>query len=165
MRRRDARAAIPPAIVLGLALVVALPQAAPPDFSGRWVLSLQRSRIDPRVGAGLEGGTLRVTQTAQRVALARVFTAGGKEDRGGYDLALDGTEAATKEGPMVRRSRLGWEGEALVLRERIAAPQGEATNTVHYRLLDGGRTLEARESFRGPRFQYDNVWVFERQAK
>jgi hypothetical protein len=139
--------------------------AAGPNFSGQWRLSLQHSQIDPRLGAGLEAGLAQVTQDAERFAVARVFIRAGKEDRLSYELLLSGAEKATADGPMVRRSHLEWEGEALVLRERVTAPQGEATNTVHYRLLDGGKTLEARESFRGPRLQYDNVWVFERVAK
>lgn len=134
--------------------------AAPLDFSGKWALSLERSQIDPRIGKGLERGSAQITQTDAILTLARVFVTGGKEDRGGYELRLDGTEKTTTEGPITRHARLAWEADSLVLHERLTAPQGEATNTVHYRLLDGGRTLEARESFRGPRMQYDNVWVF-----
>jgi hypothetical protein len=93
-----------------------------------------------------------------------VFVAGGKESRNGYDLATDGTETEKVEPPITTRSRLEWDGDVLVLRERLTAPQGEATNTVRYRLLDGGRTLEAHESFRGPKLQYDNTWVFERRG-
>ena len=66
---------------------------------------------------------------------------------------------------MITPSRLAWEGDVLVLHERLTAPQGEATNTVHYWLLDAGQTLEARESFRGPRLQYDNLWVFAKASR
>lgn len=164
MRHPDVRTSVLLA-VLALAPLSVAARAALPDLSGQWTLSLQRSQIDPRIGGGLEAGTVQVTQNAERLAFARVFLRGGKEERSGYELPLNGAEKAVTEGQMVRRSHLEWEGEALVLRERIAAPQGEATNTVRYRLLDGGKTLEARETFRGPRFQYDNVWVFDRKGK
>jgi hypothetical protein len=136
-----------------------------PDYTGDWVLRLDRSKLDERIGAGLERGTLRVRHTDSRFELRRVFARGGKDDASDFELMTDGTEKTSSEGPITRFSRLAWEEGILVLRERLAAPQGEATNTVHYRLLDGGRVLEARESFRGPRLQYDNVWVFERQAR
>jgi hypothetical protein len=136
-----------------------------PGFSGVWTLSLSRSHLDARVGAGIEKGSVTVTQTDARFAFRRVFVTGGREDRSGYDLTLDGRETTVPEGPMTRRSKLAWDGDVLVLSERVVAPQGEATNTVRYRLLDGGKTLEARESFRGPKLQYDNVWVFERQSQ
>jgi hypothetical protein len=108
--------------------------------------------------------TGRITHRDPVFEFDRVFTRAGKDDKGGYSLFTDGSEKVTVEGAMTTRSKMAWETGLLVLRERIEAAQGHATNTVHYRLLDGGRTLEARESFRGPRLQYDNVWVLERRA-
>jgi hypothetical protein len=142
-----------------------LAAGARPDFSGAWTLSLSRSHLDARASAGIEKGSVAVTQTDARFAFRRVFVAGGREDRSGYDLTLDGRETTVAEGPITRRSTLAWDGDVLVLSERVSAPQGEATNTVRYRLLDAGKTLEARESFRGPKLQYDNVWVFERRTE
>lgn len=147
-----------------IASVVSTQSAGGLDFSGDWTLSLQRSAIDPRIGAGLESGRVRITHTGSKLTFERVFVTKGKEERSGYDLTTDGAETVNVEPPITRRSRLEWDGDVLVLRERLAAPQGEATNTVRYRLLDQGRTLEARESFRGPRLQYDNVWVFEKRG-
>jgi hypothetical protein len=148
-------------IVVG---VISIHGAPRPDFSGDWTLSLARSAIDPRIGAGLESGRLRITHTGSRLTFERVFVTKGKEDRSGYELATDGTETEKVEPPITRRSRLEWDGDVLVLQERLAAPQGEATNTVRYRLLDEGRTFEAREGFRGPKLRYDNVWVFEKRG-
>jgi len=165
------------AIAAGLLSVLAMPflpgdlpgslglpitAAARPDYSGEWTLSTARSRIDQRIAATIESGRASIVQTQARLTFRRTFISGGKEDKVSWDLALDGTESETTNGPVTRRARLDWDGEVLVLRERLSAPQGEATNTVRYSLLDGGRTLEARESFRGPRLQYDNVWVFGR---
>ena len=132
-------------------------------MSGDWALSLQRSRLDHRIAQGLERGTVKITQTDSLFTFRRLFVVGGKEDRAGYELPLDGTEKAVSDGPMPHHSKLEWEADALVLRERYKAPQGEATNTVHYRLLDNGRTIEAREVFHGPRVQYDNTWIFEKR--
>lgn len=60
-------------------------------------------------------------------------------------------------------SRLYWEGDILVFVTRIVAPQGEATNIVHYSLREGGRVIEAAEKFRGPKLSYDNLWVFDKK--
>jgi len=153
---------------IGLALAAALlipvcPSAQPRvDYSGDWVLNLGRSRLDQRVWGGLERGTVQITHRGGTFGFSRVFTVAGREDKAAWELVIDAAEKLVAEGPVTRRSRIAWEDGLLVLRERLVAPQGEATNTVHYRLLDDGRTLEARESFRGPRLQYDNVWILER---
>ena len=149
------------AFLTGVVAVVAQ-GAQRPNFSGDWVLSPQRSHLDQRIAQGLKRGTVKITQTDSLFAFTRVFVVAGKEDRTGYELPLDGTEKAMSDGPIPHNSKLEWEGDALVLRERYKAPQGEATNTVRYRLIDNGRAIEAREVFRGPRLQYDNVWVFEK---
>lgn len=133
-----------------------------PDFSGHWTLSIESSTIDPRIGAGLERGVVEIVHRESSVAFRRTFTAKGRDDRSDYELTPDGAEKTRAEGAITRHSRLAWDGDALVLTERLVAPQGEASNIVRYRLLDAGRTLEAREQFRGPRLQYDNVWVFRR---
>jgi len=77
-------------------------------------------------------------------------------------LPTNGSEVVVEEGGITTRSRLIWDGDALVLGERLTAKWGEATNRVRYHLEDGGRTLIAEERFRGSRVAYDNLWVADK---
>ena len=133
-----------------------------PDYSGEWALNLQRSTLDPRIAAGIEKGTMTIVHHDPAFELRRTFMKGGKPDSVRFALTTDGAEKVQAEGQVTWRMRMTWEDGALVARMTGKAPQGEATNVVFYCLLDGGRTLEARESFRGPGLQYDNVWILEK---
>lgn len=134
-----------------------------PNYSGEWVLRVDRSTLDRRVWAGLERGTLRVVHREPSVEFRRAFVVQGQPEESVWTMTTNGEEQVKTAGAQSRRSRLSWVGGILVLTERAIAPQGEATNTVEYRLLQDGRVLEAKERFKGPRLQYENIYVFEKR--
>ena len=134
-----------------------------PDYSGEWVLRADRSGLDQRVWAGLEKFTVRIAHREPRFEFRHTSVTNGKTDVFGWTLTTDGREQVITEGTVERHSRLAWSEGILVLSQRVVAPMGEATNTVEYRLLEGGRVLEAHERFKGPRLQYENRYVFEKQ--
>ncbi len=134
-----------------------------PDFSGEWVLSKERSRLQVPQATSLDRGLVRIQHRDPQFRFHRVFVSGGQDDTLTWQLKTDGVEVAGENGQMRTFSRLFWEGDTLVFVTRFVSPRGEATNTVRYRLKDGGRTLEAHEVFRGPRFSYDNLWVLEKR--
>jgi hypothetical protein len=134
-----------------------------PDFSGEWTLNKEKSRLQyPEISA-IERGTVTTVHKEPSFHFERVFFIHGREDTLQYDLSTTGEPKTTQEGRFTDVSKLYWDGDTPVLENRITGPQGEATNTVRYRLLDGGKTLEAEEHFRGPRHQHDNQWVFDRK--
>ncbi|NIM10593.1 MAG: hypothetical protein GTO45_01255 [Candidatus Aminicenantes bacterium] len=133
------------------------------DFSGEWVLNKEKSKFQVQQLAALEQAVVRIEHREPIFKLYRTFTFGGKEDVFSYELSTDGKEVESQEEGRKLFSKLYWEGDALVFVTRIIAPQGEAVNTVYYRLLEKGQVLQAEESFRGPRFSYDNLWVFEKR--
>ena len=148
--------------VLALGVLAAVAGQSKPDYSGEWALNLQRSTLDPRIAAGIEKGTIAIVHHDPAFELRRTFVRSGKPDSVSFALTTDGVEKVQVEGSVTWHMRMTWEDGALAARMRGTARQGEATNVVFYRLLDGGRTLEARESFRGPNLQYDNVWILEK---
>ena len=93
----------------------------------------------------------------------RVFYRGTRGDTLDYSATTDGREVVHQEGDVRSVIALSWAADTLVCTIRIEGPWGGATNLIRYRLLDGGRTLEARESYLGPHVSYDNVWVFARR--
>jgi hypothetical protein len=57
-----------------------------------------------------------------------------------------------------------WEGDVLVLSQTYSKPGfPDGTNVVHYRLLEGGRILEAVERVTGLG-AHENVWIFDRSG-
>ncbi len=154
----------------GIALALLLPwligPARPvgqrPDLSGTYTLVKARSTLVPQAAA-LDSGVVRIEHREPAYRFHRVFFRGVAGDTLDYAGTTDGRESVIGEGEVRSTATLGWSGDTLVFAVRMEAPWGAATNVVRYALRDGGRTLEARETFRGARVSYDNVWVFERR--
>ncbi len=146
-----------------LCVAGSLAAQARPDFSGEWVLSKERSRLQVPEAASLERGLVQIHHRDPQFRFHRVWVSGGQEDSLTWQLKTDGVEVAGSLDQMRTFQRLFWAGDTLVFVTRFLTPRGEATNTVRYRLTDEGRTLEAHEVFRGPRFSYDNLWVLEKR--
>lgn len=143
--------------------VMASQAAQKPDLSGTWVLNLDKSRL--QIEDKIESGTFTIEHKEPDFRFSRVFVVGGKDDAVSYALTTDGREKIAKEPDRTTTSRLYWDGDVLVLDERIVLGDGrEATNVVRYSLQDGGRTLVAEEKFRGPIHKHDNLWVAERKT-
>jgi hypothetical protein len=136
-----------------------------PDFSGEWILNKDKSHLELKILKKLEKAMAKIEHRDPVFKLSRVFIIEGEDNSLTLELISDGIEKSSQEGNQTHHSRLYWEGKMLVFVTRIVAPQGEATNTVRYQLLENGRILKAEEKFRGPRLEYDNVWVFEKQEK
>ena len=152
-------------LTVGLLCVAGMASLAAqkPDFSGTWVLNLDKSRL--QIEDKIESGTFTIEHKEPDFRFSRVFVVGGKDDAVSYALTADGREKIVKEPGRTTTSRLYWDGDVLVLDERIVLGDGrEATNVVRYSLRDEGKSLVAEEKFRGPRHKHDNLWVAERKT-
>lgn len=155
--------------VLGAVLLPAAgtrPHAIPagkPDLSGTWALNLEKCQL--QFPAKLDGGTITIEHKDPAFRFSRTFVGGGKEDSLTYELTTDGREKIVTGPGRTTTSRLSWDGDVLVLDERIVLADGRAaTNVVRYSLREGGRTLIAEEKFRGPFHKHDNLWVADRKS-
>jgi hypothetical protein len=152
-----------PAVLLGAAVLAAL-GLEKADFSGVWVINPQKSQLAN--WAKYDRTTITIEHEEPNFRFHRVSIKGGKTDESGYELSTDGVEKVKKDGRMTVYSRLFWEGEVLVLQDRMVLADGrEATNTVRYTLKDGGKTFVAEEKFRGPVVKYDNLWVADKKER
>src|SRR5512135_2948515 len=150
----------------GLVLFLAVPllrAQGRPDFSGTWEFNAAKSRIEIKVK--LDRAVFTIDHKEPHFKLNRVFVIAGKDDRLEWALDTDGRERVEQENGRTVHSRLYWDGDVLVFDVRFVLKDGrEATNVVRYSLRDGGRTFVAEEKFRGPRLQYDNLWVADRTS-
>ena len=103
------------ALLLFLVPAIALAQAKP-DFSGTWVLDVEKSWSGTMDGPRLPAETLVVKQTTAALTFEQ------SEEPGTVVVRLDGEESV-KDSPMGRtRLRASWEGDRLVMKmEAVAA--------------------------------------------
>jgi len=133
-----------------------------PDFSGDWIFSAEKSKLQTQMK--LDSATFTIDHKEPEFRFSRVFMVGGKEDAFSYSLTTDGKEKVEEQPDRTLHCRLYWDGDVLVFDVRIVLKNGrEATNVVRYNLQDGGRTFVAEEKFRGPVLKYDNLWVADRK--
>jgi hypothetical protein len=152
-------------LIVGLLCVAGMASLAAdkPDFSGTWVLNLKKSQL--QIQEKLDSATFTIEHKEPDFRFSRVFVVEGKADALSYALTTDGKEKIDKQPGRTTVSRLTWDGNVLVLDERIVLADGrEATNVVRYSLRDGGQTLVAEEKFRGPIHKHDNLWVADRRT-
>lgn len=146
----------------GAAVRTAATDPAKPDFSGTWIINLEKSRL--QIQAKIESGEFTIDHKEPDFRFRRVFVIDGKKDEISFALATGGTVKTEELPDRTVHSRLYWDGDVLVFDARIVLKNGrEATNVVRYALSDGGRTFVAEETFRAPVLKYDNLWVAERK--
>ena len=132
-----------------------------PDFSGRWLLDLDRSSIK---GDNPPVSSIFVIQHKEpRWHLSRTHIySSGKSDTQNIDLVtMERKGSVHREGGYTVSSRMYWEGESLVLDEKISGPGGwRGTNLVKYSLADNGKTLIALEREEDSKSKTTNRWMF-----
>jgi hypothetical protein len=134
-----------------------------PDYSGTYVLDMQRTKL--QINRKVLSGEIILEHREPSFKFRRAFRIEGREtlETSEYEITTDGREVVKKDGDVTSRQSMTWDGDSLVFAENLSSPRwADATNTVRYRLEDGGKTLVAEERFRGP-WNYDNLWVAVRK--
>ena len=148
-------------LVCLLSLSGAEQPARRPDFSGRWLLDLDRSSIkgdNPPVSSIF---VIQHKEPRWRLSRTHIYSS-GKSDTQYIDLiTTERKESVRREGSYTVSSRMYWEGDSLVLDEKISGPGGwRGTNLVKYSLADNGKTLIALEREEDSKSKTTNRWVF-----
>lgn len=133
-----------------------------PDFSGEWILSRRASTLSPGADA-VQSGVMRIDHREPTFRCKAAFVSESGPLQYEYELRSDGREIVSTQQGITTVSRLGWEGDALVVTWRTQRPDGEMNLSFRHELLDAGRRLRAAEQLRGSGHDQDNVWMFERR--
>ncbi len=144
-------------LLAGLALAQTGPK---PDFSGTWKLNLAKSKLETPPP---DSSMFTIDHKEPQFRLKRTHVFRGKADTWSIDLTTDGKEVVQKDSSGDFHVRLRWEGSTLIFDSYWMVGTAKATNVVVYSLLADGSVFTADERFAGPRRQYHNVWVFDRQ--
>lgn len=154
-------------LLLPLALpLAAQTQKAKPDLSGTWIFSAQKSSLKTPAPTSM---TLQIAQSDPQINFSRSQIYGEHTFDWKLEAVTDGQKEVVQKLPEYTANiRVYWEGESLVLDQKIVAPDGtQANDMVTYSLIDGGHTLQAveRQTTVGGKGATTNKWVYEKRAQ
>ena len=153
--------------VLLLAGIAAHGQAtqSKPNLTGTWVFDSQKSALKVTGPAAM---TLQIDQNDPNIAFARTQTYGDQNYSWKLDAIADGQkEVVDTANGMTTNSKVYWQGNALVLDQKITASDGtKVDDLVTYSLENGGNTLLAveRQTVVGGKGATTNKWVYDKKT-
>jgi len=137
-----------------------------PNLSGTWIFSLHKSALKVPPPSRM---TLEIAQNDPEVTLSRTQVYGDQNYDWKLNIVADGQKEVVQDSPgYTTRSRVYWQGSAMVIDSKITASDGTTvTDVVTYNLGDGGKTLEAveRQVTQGAKGSTTNKWVYEKKAE
>lgn len=139
-------------------------QSSKPNFSGTWVFNAQKSTLQDPPPSSM---TFQIEQHDPHFRLSRTQVYGGKSDTWTLDTVTDGQKEVVQHSALyTSHIRMYWDGDTLVLDEKISASDGsKASNMVKYSLAGDGKTLLAVENEETPVGKATNKWVYDKQTQ
>ncbi len=130
------------------------------NFSGTWIFNPTKSVLQ----IPYPESTVFVIDHREPVfRFSRTLVIRGASDTLELNLTTDGNQTVGERGELHFRSRLFWDGEALVFESNVETKGESGVNVVRYTLSPTGDSLVAEERFRSRSLNYDNKWVLEKQ--
>lgn len=137
-----------------------------PNLSGTWVFNAQKSTLKVTAPTSM---TLQIQQNDPQISFARTQVYGDQNFDWKLEAVADGQKEVVQTMPAyTTNSRVYWEGNSLVLDQKISAPDGTKVNDqVTYSLADDGKTLLAveHETTVGAKGSVTNKWIYEKKAQ
>lgn len=154
-------------LLLPLAIPVASQtQKAKPNLSGTWIFSAQKSSLKMPAPTSM---TLQIAQNDPQINFSRSQVYGDQTFDWKLEAVADGQQEVVQKLPEYTANiRVHWEGESLVLDQKITAPDGtKANDMVTYSLADNGNILQAveRQTTVGGKGSTTNKWVYEKRSQ
>lgn len=143
--------------ILLLLLAGTLAFAQKPDFTGTWVLNLQKSVLQHEKET-FTGSTFIIRQEGDRIRLTRYHHFGKKKNRLRFKMTADGK---TRKVKLFFKGKLAWEGNELL----STLWRKNFLNVVRYKFGVDSNEFIADEVFTGYPQDHHNIWVFDRVAK
>jgi hypothetical protein len=157
-------------LLLALSTLLAIPAVgqspSKPNLSGTWVFNAQKSKLQQDPPSSI---TFVIDQSDPQVKFARTQIYGDQKFDWTLDIVADGEKEVVQTSPLYTANiRARWEGNSLILDQKITASDGTtATDVVTYSLIDGGNALEAVENQKtqGMKKPTTSRWVYEKKAQ
>jgi hypothetical protein len=151
-------------LMTGIAACGQAPQSKP-NLSGTWVFDSQKSALKV---TGPSAMTLQIEQSDPKISFLRTQTYGDQSFTWKLEANSDGQkEVVDTSGGMTTNSRVYWQGNALVVDQKITASDGtKVDEMVTYTLDDNFNTLQAveRQTAVGGKGATVNKWVYDKKV-
>ena len=112
--------------------------------------------------------TLEIAQNDPEISFSRTQVYDAQNYEWKLDIVADGQKEVVQDAPgYTTRSRVYWEGNAIVVDQKITAPDGtKVDDVVTYTLINDG-TLQAleKQTTVGAKGATTNKWVYDRKAQ
>jgi hypothetical protein len=124
-----------------------------PNYSGTWILNLQKSQIQAGWAKGLTKGVFTITQDGDKFTLSRYFIIKDKKRKLHFNMIADGRVRRKK---ILFKGKLEWKDNNL----QATIFRNGFLNIVNYKFGDTQNEFIADEAFTGRPQDYHNHWVF-----
>jgi hypothetical protein len=140
--------------------------ASKPNFSGTWTFDVQKSSLKVSAPSSM---TLQIDQNDPQIRLSRTQVYGSQTFDWKLETVADGQKEVVQNSPSyTTKSRVYWQGNSLVVDEKITAADGTTVNDlVTYTLGDDAKTLEGveRQTTVGAKGGATNKWVYDKKSQ
>lgn len=136
-----------------------------PNFSGTWIFNAKKSTLMVPAPANM---TLRITHDDPKISFARSQVYGDKTFQWDLETLTDGKkEVVQKSRGYTSNNRVYWQGDSLVIEQKLTSEGTTVNDVVTYTLAPDGQSLEAVEHFEtvGTRGSATNKWAYQRQGQ
>lgn len=137
------------------------PLEAKPNFTAVWKLNIGKSNFGPMQAPQRRFDKIDHHEPTLRVTSTQVTDAG--EDTVSAEFTTDGKENTNTVHGNEAKSRLRWEGPALVIVTVVSMAGAEVTLTDRWTLSTDGKTLTMERHYGGPEGEAKATYVLERQ--
>lgn len=141
-------------LIIGIFLCSSAVHAQHPDFSGTWILNLEKSKLED-VSDGFTGSVFIIAQEGDEFKLTRYHIYGKKQNRIKFKMKADGEERRIK---LFFTGTLEWQGTNLV----SDLWRNNFSNIVNYHFGTDTNEFVADEVYKGAPRDHHNIWVFDR---
>lgn len=142
-------------ILFVLTAIVAFTQK--PDYSGTWVLNLEKSRLTSPHSPKITKTVFIIEQQGDKLTLTRYHYRGDKKRRLKIKMTADGQQRKVK---LFFNGKVEWIAENL----RASLWNKGFSNVVNYSFGTSQDEFIADETFTSAKTNYHNYWVFDRSS-
>jgi hypothetical protein len=143
-------------LVFALTFFMEIGYCQKPEFSGEYVLNIDKSKLQATWTAGLTKGDLKIVYHEPNFSFWRNFTINGKEKITSYALVTNGQP---QKGEHKTIWTLTWKQDTL----SVLVTRKSMINEVKYYFTANGDFV-ADEHFEDYKTSYHNHWVFDKRS-
>lgn len=126
-----------------------------PNYSGTWILNLEKSKLEHRP-SGLTSSIFVIEQEGDKFKLTRYHVYGDKKKKISFRMTADGK---TKKVKMLFKAKLEKRENSL----QATVWRKNFSNIVNYKFGDNQNELIADEVFSSKHNHHHNIWIFQRE--